>query len=280
MIRVWYDGKEIPLVGGASGGWGVRGQPNSYGAAGFFLVGPDVLLPPLAGRCVRVYDPDFRWSFSACVVQADGRGRFDFDSVGPPTPVTLVARRPAAAPELVIRPAFNRGESCAASSRVKQGAQADRQTALPGDVPPVRPAVQIHAGPFQGHQGVAAPEGDVQAEPKLQAAGVPGRDGVAGTPRGVGDDEVDDCPGRFRCHGLASWCPKCGEVDLVCDDPNCDFHARLAEKIAARTRLRRDYEEKAADARKADRLLADAERDLQRHMTGNPVMAPRTKKPV
>ncbi len=40
-------------------------------------------------------------------------------------------------------------------------------------------------------------------------------------------DELERlCQGNASCHGCQSWCPKCGTVDHVCDDPECDTHRR------------------------------------------------------
>ena len=41
--------------------------------------------------------------------------------------------------------------------------------------------------------------------------------------------DVDDCPGEGKCHGPSSWCSRCGDVALTCDDPACDGHNRLDE---------------------------------------------------
>jgi len=38
------------------------------------------------------------------------------------------------------------------------------------------------------------------------------------------EPEESDCPGEGKCHGPVNFCPECGEVDDVCDDPNCDLH--------------------------------------------------------
>ena len=41
---------------------------------------------------------------------------------------------------------------------------------------------------------------------------------------------VEDCAGEGRCHGPVSWCPNCGDVTQVCDDPSwCDIHPRSEE---------------------------------------------------
>jgi hypothetical protein len=33
-----------------------------------------------------------------------------------------------------------------------------------------------------------------------------------------------DCPGEGKCHGAATWCDICGDVDETCDDLDCDVH--------------------------------------------------------
>lgn len=41
--------------------------------------------------------------------------------------------------------------------------------------------------------------------------------------------DLDDCPGRGKCHGPSNWCASCGDVSLTCDDPACDAHDRTEE---------------------------------------------------
>ena len=42
--------------------------------------------------------------------------------------------------------------------------------------------------------------------------------------RTIEDVNADDCPGPGLCHGSASWCDRCGDVDDVCDAPVCYRH--------------------------------------------------------
>jgi hypothetical protein len=54
---------------------------------------------------------------------------------------------------------------------------------------------------------------------------------------------ADECPGNGKCHGPVKWCANCGEVDLVCDDPNCMQHERLAEKRRRKELAKREMED-------------------------------------
>lgn len=89
--------------------------------------------------------------------------------------------------------------------------------------------------------------------------------------------DSSDCPGRFKCHGSASWCDQCGDVDLICDDPKCMAHSRYLEKHERVKLARLAYNEIRAKFRDAEKELLEAERDLKRHETGNSVMVARTK---
>jgi len=48
-----------------------------------------------------------------------------------------------------------------------------------------------------------------------------------------------DCPGKLKCHGPASWCDQCGDVDQICDDPECMVHLRMDELERNEAELRR-----------------------------------------
>lgn len=87
--------------------------------------------------------------------------------------------------------------------------------------------------------------------------------------------EPSDCPGRFKCHGPASWCDECGDVDLICDDPNCEAHARGMERLADAKRLRSEFAAIDADHRSKRKELDEAEALFKRWETGNPVMVGR-----
>lgn len=87
--------------------------------------------------------------------------------------------------------------------------------------------------------------------------------------------EPNECPGHFKCHGPASWCDQCGDVDLICDDPKCEAHARGLERHAEVQRLRSEYAVLHAEAESKRKELEEAERSLDRWETGNPVMVSR-----
>lgn len=86
----------------------------------------------------------------------------------------------------------------------------------------------------------------------------------------------ENCPGRFKCHGPASWCDQCGGVDLICDDPKCDVHARGLEREWLVKQLRGEFAAISAEYESKRRELEEAERSYRRWQTGNPVMVCRT----
>lgn len=89
--------------------------------------------------------------------------------------------------------------------------------------------------------------------------------------------DSSDCPGRFKCHGPASWCDVCGDVDLICDDPRCEMHMhqRFTERQAARDKAYAEYLDACARWREANKAYEDAKEHLERYTTGNPVMVAR-----
>lgn len=84
-----------------------------------------------------------------------------------------------------------------------------------------------------------------------------------------------DCPGRFKCHGPDSWCDQCGDVDLVCDDPRCDVHARFAERQKARDEAFAALAKANLEQRAAQKVYDDALAAMLRWAQGNPVMVAR-----
>lgn len=87
-----------------------------------------------------------------------------------------------------------------------------------------------------------------------------------------------ECPGRFRCHGPASWCPECGDVDLICDDPHCDVHLRGAEREARCHVAKMDFDRAWVAMREAEQSLIAASTALGRWREGHPVMVSRKPK--
>lgn len=87
--------------------------------------------------------------------------------------------------------------------------------------------------------------------------------------------ETPICPGRFKCHGPVSWCPECGDVDLICDDPKCDAHPRgkELEKHERLTRLAMLEVMGQYEIRMKEH--AEAVRRLERYRSGNVVMVAR-----
>jgi hypothetical protein len=90
--------------------------------------------------------------------------------------------------------------------------------------------------------------------------------------------ESSDCPGRHKCHGPASWCDTCAtEVDLVCDDPNCEVHARGDERRREEAKARLEYAEALAESNAKQRAWLESLASLQRWAMGNPVMVARMR---
>jgi len=88
---------------------------------------------------------------------------------------------------------------------------------------------------------------------------------------------MSDCPGRFKCHGPASWCDKCGDVDLICDDPKCDIHLRTMELVIMEATAAKKMDEAHAAYREASKEWAEASAKLTRFKTGNVVMVARNQ---
>lgn len=60
-----------------------------------------------------------------------------------------------------------------------------------------------------------------------------GRIERAATPIQRTESSDPACPGSGKCHGPVKWCPDCGDVGDVCDDPRCDSHAAYCERCGA-----------------------------------------------
>jgi len=88
----------------------------------------------------------------------------------------------------------------------------------------------------------------------------------------------NECTGRFRCHGPVVWCDVCGDVDLVCDDPNCDAHERGSEREKHYLESLANFHRKEAELKSAEKILAEAAQNWLRWKKGNPVMVLRSQK--
>jgi hypothetical protein len=84
-----------------------------------------------------------------------------------------------------------------------------------------------------------------------------------------------ECPGRFKCHGSATWCDVCGDVDLVCDDPKCQMHIRLSDREAAERIARLAMEEAEHELKMRRQEHEETVRALRRHRNGNARMVAR-----
>lgn len=85
----------------------------------------------------------------------------------------------------------------------------------------------------------------------------------------------NECPGRHKCHGPVSWCDECGDVDLVCDDPNCEAHPRGRERRMEFLSAQAEYDRAKAELATAEKRLAEATRKMARYDFGNVVMVAR-----
>ena len=85
----------------------------------------------------------------------------------------------------------------------------------------------------------------------------------------------DDCPGRMKCHGAASWCDDCGDVDLVCDDPQCEVHARGHERREREKITREQFISAASVCEEKRKAWMIAQEELRRYENGNAVMVAR-----
>lgn len=91
------------------------------------------------------------------------------------------------------------------------------------------------------------------------------------------DANQTDCPGRFKCHGPASWCNECGDVDLVCDDPKCEVHLRSFELVCMEAAAAKKMDEAHAAYKAATKEWADISAKVIRFQTGNVFMVARSQ---
>lgn len=87
-----------------------------------------------------------------------------------------------------------------------------------------------------------------------------------------------DCPGRFKCHGPAGWCDECGDVDLVCDDPECDVHLRGKEVTDILKKATLELAEACTILADAEKKFDEAKAHYDRFQAGNVVMCARGKR--
>ena len=87
-----------------------------------------------------------------------------------------------------------------------------------------------------------------------------------------------ECPGRLKCHGPAVWCDVCGDVDLYCDDPECDIHLRIDEKIQQVRLLSSKLLVATDDYKTYQQLHDEAVRSLMRHVETPGIMVPRGRR--
>lgn len=84
-----------------------------------------------------------------------------------------------------------------------------------------------------------------------------------------------DCPGRFKCHGPVMFCNECGDVDLVCDDPKCQVHARGSERKADFDAKTLAFFKAEQEYKSALKELTESDREWRRWQTGNVIMVSR-----
>lgn len=75
------------------------------------------------------------------------------------------------------------------------------------------------------------------------------------------DELRESCPGETGCHGCQSWCPKCGSVGHVCDDPGCDAHRRDTDVLRDLEGSRKRTAGLAAECKKIEETLLSMEGD-------------------
>ena len=85
----------------------------------------------------------------------------------------------------------------------------------------------------------------------------------------------DECPGKHRCHGCRSWCPNCGDVDLLCDDPDCEAHMRTEEVRNELKYYFNEYERAAEEVNRLHRVVEEWREKLDHHELHLVEMVPR-----
>lgn len=78
----------------------------------------------------------------------------------------------------------------------------------------------------------------------------------------------EKCPGDGRCHGPMQWCSWCGDVDLVCDFPECDCHPRIRQVTEEMHSANKAVWRLKQDLLYAERRLQEAQEKLKRYMNG------------
>ena len=83
------------------------------------------------------------------------------------------------------------------------------------------------------------------------------------------DELTETCPGDLACHGCLHWCPVCGDVANVCDDPRCDSHPRVEDQLRKIEKLKGELAKLAADAKRwEERLLQETDLSSGSRMAG------------
>ncbi len=75
------------------------------------------------------------------------------------------------------------------------------------------------------------------------------------------------CPGPEGCHGCQNWCPKCGSVGHVCDDPGCDAHRRDTDVLRDMAYVTHIMVKAAEECRWLEKLLCGAAEDKTKDLT-------------
>lgn len=80
------------------------------------------------------------------------------------------------------------------------------------------------------------------------------------------DELRESCPGETGCHGCQSWCPKCGSVGHVCDDPGCDAHRRDTDVLRDLVDMKNGMARVAEDCRRMEKLMFGSAEDKVRDL--------------
>jgi hypothetical protein len=69
------------------------------------------------------------------------------------------------------------------------------------------------------------------------------------------------CPGPAGCHGYQNWCPECGTVSHVCDDPQCDAHRRDTDVLKELEETTERLRHAAKECKKIEDMMRSSEGD-------------------
>ena len=80
----------------------------------------------------------------------------------------------------------------------------------------------------------------------------------------IAEELEHSCPGETGCHGCQSWCPLCGSVGHVCDDPECNTHRRDVDVLSDMGGIERDLARCAKEVHRLEIEVIETEKELPR----------------